>query len=199
MTLVILLSVVSGIIGGRWVLPGEVAPYLDQVATVALGVALFGIGVDLGRSREAIRDIFNLGYRILLVPLGVAAGSLAGAVVAGSLTGLAPGMAAAVGAGFGWYSLSGIMLARLSGPEAGTLAFLTNVIREMLALLLIPLVARRLGPITAIAPGGATAMDVTLPIIARSAGDDVAVIAFLSGALLSLAVPWLVPLFAVGL
>lgn len=199
MTLVILLSVVAGIIGGRWVLPGAVTPYLDQIATVALALALFGIGVDLGRSREAIRQTADLGYRILLVPLGVAAGSLAGAAVAGALTGLAPRMAAAVGAGFGWYSLSGIMLARLSGPEAGTLAFLANVMREMLAMLLIPLVARRLGRITAVAPGGATAMDVTLPIIARCAGEDVAVVAFLSGALLSLAVPLLVPLFAAGL
>ena len=44
-----------------------------------------------------------------------------------------------MGAGLGWYSLSGALLTRLHSPELGALAFLSNVLREILAILLMPL------------------------------------------------------------
>ena len=48
---------------------------------------------------------------------------------------------------------------------------------------------------TAIGMGGATSMDVTLPVIERSLGPESAPLAMVSGALLSAGVPLLVPLF----
>ncbi|MCL4426688.1 MAG: lysine exporter LysO family protein, partial [Firmicutes bacterium] len=79
----------------------------------------------------------------------------------------------------------------------GTMAFLANLLRELLALLLIPLVARRLGKVMAVAPAGATAMDSTLPVISRFTDPQTAVIAFLSGAALTAISPFLIP-FLVG-
>ncbi len=78
----------------------------------------------------------------------------------------------------------------------GAIGFLTNVIRELLAFVLIPVLAARLDPLTAIAPAGATAMDTTLPLIQRAAGSTTAIIAFVSGTVLSSAVPVLIPLLA---
>lgn len=98
-----------------------------------------------------------------------------------------------VGAGFGWYSLSGILVARLHSPGLGALAFVTNVVRELLAFLLVPVLTARIGTLAAIAPCGATAMDTTLPVVCQAAGPTAAVTAFLSGLTLSLSVPILVP------
>ncbi|MBP7264732.1 MAG: LysO family transporter, partial [Spirochaetia bacterium] len=63
------------------------------------------------------------------------------------------------------------------------------------ALLLIPVLAASKRPYTAIGAGGATAMDVTLPLIEQCAGPDSVPVSFASGATLSLLVPVLVPLF----
>ena len=97
------------------------------------------------------------------------------------------------GARFGWYSLSGVILAKLHSTHIGALAFLTNIGRELLAICIIPPVAARFGNLAAIAPGGATAMDTTLPIIARATDGETALLAFTTGVLLSALVPMFVP------
>jgi len=68
------------------------------------------------------------------------------------------------------------------------------VFRESAALLLIPVLARTRYPYIAIGAGGATAMDVTLPLIEKNCGPGSVAFAMASGAILSLAVPVLVPL-----
>ncbi|MBS3786966.1 LysO family transporter, partial [Candidatus Bipolaricaulota bacterium] len=51
-----------------------------------------------------------------------------------------------------------------------------------------------LGKIVSIAPGGATTMDVTLPLLKEIGGEEIILPAFFSGAVLSSLVPLLVPL-----
>ena len=65
----------------------------------------------------------------------------------------------------------------------------------MFAFLIIPFVARKISPYSAISVGGATSMDTTLPIIAKSTSEEFALIAFIHGVLLSLAVPIFVEFF----
>jgi len=52
-----------------------------------------------------------------------------------------------------------------------------------------------LGRLISIAPGGATTMDVTLPLIKKTAGDEMVLPALINGIVLSALVPILVPLF----
>lgn len=196
LTLIVLASVATGILAGRFAIPAGWRPALDTLSTAALCLLLLGIGIDLGHNQTVWERLRAGGLRLALVPVCIALGTLAGAALAAPLTGLRLGNALAVGAGFGWYSLSGVILARISGPEIGALAFLTNVIRELLAVVLIAPIARRLGHITAVAPAGATAMDTTLPIVARATGAETAIVSFVSGAVLSSLVPLLVPLLA---
>lgn len=92
-----------------------------------------------------------------------------------------------------WYSLSAIMITPYS-KELSVLAFLTNVCREVFAIVLIPLVAKYIGSEEAIAPSGATAMDTTLPIISKATDARTAIIAFITGFILTLSVPILVTL-----
>lgn len=194
MTWIILGSVFLGILLGKIGFLGFWASNLDLVSTITLNILLFTVGLDLGRNKEVWLRIKTLGLKVLLLPLGIAFGSLLGATVISLIISFPLNHGAAVGAGFGWYSLSGVMLKELVNVELGTIAFLSNVFREMLAIALIPFIALHFGGIAAVAPGGATCMDTTLPLVSKAAGADIALMAFISGAVLSGLVPILVPL-----
>lgn len=196
LTLVVIGTVIVGIIAGRFIIPPAWRQTLDSLSTVALCLLLFGIGLDLGHHREVWVHLRTGGLRLALIPFGIAFGSLVGAALAAPLLRLPLGHVLAVGAGFGWYSLSGVLLTHLVSAELGALAFLTNVARELMAVVLIAPIAKHLGHTVAVAPSGATAMDTTLPIVARATGAETAVVSFVSGAVLSSLVPLLVPLLA---
>jgi uncharacterized membrane protein YbjE (DUF340 family) len=124
----------------------------------------------------------------------VAVGSLIGAFIIGAILGYPLHESGAIGSGLGWYTLSSIIIAPYSA-ELSVLAFLTNVVREIIAIMMIPLVAKYVGFYEAIAPAGATAMDTTLPIVSRNTNSETAVLSFSTGLILSTLVPILVPLF----
>ncbi|HOT58944.1 MAG TPA: lysine exporter LysO family protein [Spirochaetales bacterium] len=105
------------------------------------------------------------------------------------------GKGLALSCGFGWYSLSGVLITSMGDELLGMTAFIANMARETLALLLIPILAHTRIPYTAIGVGGATAMDVTLPLIEKSLGVDAVPVSFASGVVLSMLVPVLVPFF----
>jgi uncharacterized membrane protein YbjE (DUF340 family) len=187
------LAVLGGVLAGWALLPPSLADALDTLVTATLAALVFLVGVDLGASRDSWRQAAALGPRLLLVPAAVAVGSLAGAALAGFILAMPVKEAVAVGAGFGWYSLSGVLIAGIHSVELGALAFLANVAREIMAFLLIPLLAAALGHLAAIAPGGATTMDSTLPLITRVTDARTALVAFISGLVLTAAVPLLIP------
>lgn len=150
------------------------------------------IGVDLG-SGDLRARLREAGPRLLRVPAAVVVGSLAGGAVAGVWLGP---VAPAAAAGFGWYSLAGPLVMQSMGAEAGAVAFLANLMRELVALLVIPLVVTRrpAGPALGAAVAGAPAMDTALPFLARYGGGDTALIGLVSGAVVSVLAPVLVTL-----
>ncbi len=194
MTWLVLGSVAVGVALGYWAVPQEFVGHLDSLTTAALFVLLLGVGIDLGQQKEVWMRLWKMGWRIILVPLLVAVGSIVGAVAVGAAIGMPINESAAVGAGFGWYSLSGVLLAKIYSVELGALAFITNVARELIAFLTIPLIAKYIGKYSAIAPAGATSMDTTLPIISKSTDADTAVVSFINGSILTALVPILIPL-----
>ncbi len=198
MALAVALAVLGGVFTGFAILSPTFVAELDSVATGVLTLLVFLVGLDIGRNRDAWRQAVALGPRLFWVPAAVAGGSLAGAALAGLLLSMPLKEAVAVGAGFGWYSLSGVLIAGIYSVELGALAFLANVAREIMAFLLIPLLAAPLGKLAAIAPGGATTMDSTLPLISRITDARTALIAFVSGLVLTASVPLLIP-FILGL
>ncbi|MDF2616165.1 MAG: hypothetical protein K0Q47_820 [Sedimentibacter sp.] len=70
--------------------------------------------------------------------------------------------------------------------------------REIIAFISIPFIAKHIGYLETIAVGGAISMDTGLPIITRNTSQEVVIISFISGIIISLMVPILVPIF-VGL
>lgn len=100
--------------------------------------------------------------------------------------------------GSGWYSYTGPFIAKYYGPIAGVFGFLVNFLREQLTFLLIPFFFRfKASPIGAIAVGGATSMDVTLPLYVDLLGNEYAIGALVNGLILTLIVPVLLPLLVV--
>ena len=193
MTFKIILAVVIGTVVGFFV-PTELYGATDTMLTIGLCLLLFFVGIDIGKNKNVFQDIKRTGALFFIVPIGVAVGSLIGAIAMGYLLGYPLNESGAIGSGLGWYTLSSIIIAPYSS-ELSVLAFLTNVMREVFAIALIPIIATRIGFIEAIAPAGATAMDTTLPIISRNTSSETAILSFSTGLILSTLVPILVPMF----
>lgn len=193
MIIYIVMAVILGITGGILLPASWIPAGLDRWITYALAAMIFGVGINIGHNRRELAKIKKIGWRVLLVPMGVGVGSLVGASIASLFLKLSLLEAVVVGAGFGWYSLSSVLIAQLYSVELGAVAFLANVFREMMAFILIPLLAIRVHKIVAIAPGGATTMDSTLPLIAKMTDTPTAMIAFVSGLVLTIIVPFLIP------
>lgn len=191
MTLKIIGVVVLGTIMGLF-MPDNFYGITDYMLNIGLCLLLFFVGIDIGKNKDILKDLKKSGPLFVLVPMGVAAGSILGSVLLGFMLGYPVNESGAIGAGFGWYSLSAIIIAPYSS-ELSVLAFLTNVIREILAIMMIPFVAKHIGFVEAIAPSGATAMDTTLPIVSKNTNAETAILSFTTGLILSILVPILVP------
>ena len=173
-------------------------PAGSRISAYVLYALMFCVGITLGNDRTLAGRVRRLDPRLALLPVATAVGTLAGAALAAPLLAqwsLADSLA--VGAGFGYYSLSSIFIADLRGAELATIALLCNVMRELFTLLAAPLVARWCGPLAAVSIGGATTFDTTLPIITQAAGRPYAVVSVFHGCVLDFSVPFLVTLFCV--
>lgn len=186
-----LVAVIAGVLAGYYLLPDM--PMAEQLATWALMFLLFLIGLQLRNAGLSLRKLLMNRQG-----LGIALALTLSSLVAGALLvpwlGLPWHDALAVASGFGWYSLSGIVIGEALGPAWGGVAFLNDVLREIVALAIIPLlIASR--PAMAIGYGGATAMDFTLPVIRSNGGLPCVPVAIASGFLLSFLSPVLMGVF----
>ena len=156
---------------------------------------MFSVGISVGLHRGIWAKVRQYHVRLLVIPAGIVAGSLAGGVLCGLLVGCPPRLAAAVAGGLGWYSLAGVTITNLAGAELGSIAFLSNLMREIGSFFAIPLIARHLNSYTCIAPAAATSEDTTLPMLVRYTSEETVVFAVLNGILCSALVPVLISLF----
>lgn len=194
MTVIIIGAFSCGVIGGFAAAPVSVSDILPDITNWALNFTVFAVGLDLGQNKEIWKQMLGTGRIVLLAPLGTALGSILAGMLIGKLFGWTIGEGGAVAAGFGWYSLSGVIITEIHSVSLGTIAFLSNVLRELLAIIIIPFFAGRVGKLALVTPGGAATMDTVLPVIASSGPPGSAVIAFIHGVALSFLVPILVPL-----
>jgi uncharacterized membrane protein YbjE (DUF340 family) len=186
-------SLALGILCGGLFLSPEMTAGMDTLMSYALMILLVSVGIEVGTNKTVFWKIREYHIKILAIPLGVAVGSISGGILLGIFLGDAPNVSAAISSGFGFYSVSAVILRELGGSRLGTVAFMTNMFRELLSYLLIPLVAKYCGRYAAIAPSGATAMDTTLPAIAKSTDHETALMAVITGVVLTALVPILVP------
>jgi uncharacterized membrane protein YbjE (DUF340 family) len=168
----------------------------EGTTSYALYVFLFFVGISIGIDLKIFRVVKKLHYKILLVPVSAAAGSLLGVgVLSFFMSDLSLMDCLAVGSGVGYYSLTSLMITEVKGEYLGVIALLTNIFREIITLVGTPLLIRYFGKLAPIASGGATSMDITLPVIIHYTGKDYAVISIFSGTVLSILVPFWVKFF----
>ncbi|MBA7486527.1 MAG: DUF340 domain-containing protein [Spirochaeta sp.] len=165
----------------------------DSITNWILYLLIILIGMSMARNPLKFSDIIT-HPDLLLLPAGTIIGSLGGGLLLAFLFEQSIGESLSVSAGLGWYSFSGVILTELSGPYLGSIAFLSNLMRESIALLIIPVIAHSRYPHIGIGVAGATSMDVTLPVIKLSCGDAAGPLSISHGLITSLAVPFLVPL-----
>ncbi|MBR4830040.1 MAG: lysine exporter LysO family protein [Muribaculaceae bacterium] len=167
-----------------------------NVSVMTLYALLFCVGMTVGNNTALLKSFTKLDPRLMLLPLMTIVGTLSATAIAAiglphrSLTDCL-----AVGSGFGYYSLSSILITQYRGPDLGTVALLANIIREVFTLLGAPLLVRYFGPLAPISTGGATTMDTTLPIITRTSGQDFVLLSLFHGFLVDFSVPFLVTFF----
>jgi uncharacterized membrane protein YbjE (DUF340 family) len=185
----LVLGVLVGYLNSNW---GSIEAGLwvsDYVFNVALIVLLFVMGLVFGLDKESVGKMRRMGLKILVIPLAVALGSVAGGAVGGLVLGLDVVKTMAVTAGYGWYTLAGPVVGQFFGAQWGALGFVVNFLRELLTIVTIS-VTVRIDKYAPIALGGATTMDTALPVIVRYCGSDSLIVAFSSGFTLSMAAPF---------
>jgi len=168
---------------------------INKFTDYALYALLLFVGVNLGSDPKFLEIIKSIRPRIFFIPLATIIGTLLGVVVYQLIFGkLKFGESLAVGFGFGYYSLSSIILTKLSGESLGVIALLANISREVITLLLAPFFVKICGKLAPITAGGATSMDTTLPIIIKSSGKEFLIHSMVHGVILTILVPFLVSL-----
>lgn len=181
----------------EWLMGGDVTMWVLYALMLQVGI---GIGSD-SRLKEILR---TLSPRLLFLPLATIVGTLVATLaVSFLLSRWSTAEVLAVGSGMGYYSLSSILITSLkeqsigvvAAAELGTIALMANIFREIMTLVLAPLMVRWFSPLGPISAGGATSMDVTLPVITRISGKEWVFVSIVHGIVVDFSVPFLVPFF----
>ena len=191
-SLIILAFFIGGLLLGMY----ELLP--DQLLTkdysmYALYVLMFLVGIGIGSNKKSLETIKSVNFKIVLVPISVITGTYIGVAVFSLIQDkLNLIESLAIGSGFGYYSLSSVLITEISGETLGVIALLSNISREIITLLFTPIFARYFGKLAPISCGGATSMDTTLPIITKYIGSDYAIISVFSGVVLTILIPFII-------
>lgn len=157
---------------------------------------LFFAGIGIGSDSNSLAALKRMRGLTILFPFITILGALAGSIFAWLfLPDFKLEDVLAVGSGMGYYSLSSIMISEIRGETLGTIALISNLIREFITLLFAPLLITLFGKYGPIAAGGATSMDTSLAVIMRYSGREYTIISIYSGVVITFLVPVLVGLF----
>ena len=191
-SLIILAFFVAGVLLGiSEMLPDQLIK--TDLSMYALYGLMFLVGIGIGADKKSWSVLLQMNIKIFLVPIGVIFGTFMGsAIVSIFLPELKLAEVLAVGAGFGYYSLSSIVIGKVSGETIGIIALLSNIFREVGTLVLTPVLVKYFGKLAPIAAGGATTSDTTLPVIMKYAGKENVLGAVIQGIVLTLLVPLII-------
>ena len=149
---------------------------------------LAAVGMSLGFDSRAWRILRDLKGWVVLVPLMIIVGTFLGGVAAWTMLDMSFRDVMAVAAGFGYYSLSSMLINQLADVSLGSMALISNMVRELVTLLFAPLFARVFGGLGPLSAAGA-ASDTCLPAIIRTSGERNTILRIFSGMVLTIAVP----------
>lgn len=199
MTILILAFTVVGLIAGYFGVrqnPALMAAFdasNGHIMTVGLCLLMLSIGLGMGLDGTVLTFLKQAGFRVLVFPVVViAATTVGGFIVTLIYSDLTIGESLAICYGFGWYTFAPIAISNAGYVMAGAISFLHNVIRELAGIVLIPILAKKIGYIEVTSIPGVAAMDVCLPIVERVTRQDIIIYSFLIGFSQAIFVPILV-------
>lgn len=190
---IIILSVfIAGLVTGAFHILPEPAWIVD-VSSWVLYALMFLVGVSIGSDKHVWQQFREINFKILLIPITTVVGTGIGMLLFYLIFSF-PKTADvfAIGSGLGYYSLSSIIISKVSGETIGVIALLSNIIREVSTLVLTPVLVKYFGKLAPIAAGGATTSDTTLPVILKYSGKEYVLSAIVQGIVLTLLVPFLI-------
>ena len=173
-SIIVLFFFSFGVLGGRLdLLPADWLGLVHEASNLAVYAMLAAVGMSLGFDSRAWRILRDLKGWVVLVPLMIIVGTFLGGVAAWTMLDMSFRDVMAVAAGFGYYSLSSMLI---------------NQLRELVTLLFAPLFARVFGGLGPLSAAGA-ASDTCLPAIIRTSGERNTILGIFSGMVLTIAVP----------
>lgn len=200
MTWLILIFVVLGILAGYFLVRIYIADVNEfnanagNVMTAGLTLLLGVIGFQLGLSGTVVEQLKMIGFRVLIFPVSILVGTTLVAVLISFLLPLTLRESLAVSYGFGWYTFAPVAISNAGHVIASAVSFMHNVIREMGGIILIPILAKKIGYIEVTSLPGVASMDIGLTLVEKATRPDIIVYSFAIGVSQSLLVPLLVPL-----
>ena len=177
---------------------------VHQISVYILYVLMFFIGMNIGGNQNLKDFVAILNFRSLLVPLATVGGTvLFSALAALVLSQWSMFDCMAVGSGLAYYSLSSMLITQLKtasmgvqiATELGTIALLSNIFRELIALMAAPFIRKHFGLLAPISAAGMGSGDISLNVIAKNSGPEVIPVAIMHGLLINISVPFFVSLF----
>ncbi len=200
---IVLFCIIGIAVGLTGILPQDIRG--GNIATWVLYALMIQVGVSIGADKKLKEILKSVSLKMLVLPVATMVGTiLFSALVSLFISRWNIMDCLAVGCGFGYYSLSSILIADLKSAsygvqmaaELGTIALIANVIREMITLLLSPLLYRFFGVFAPICVAGATGMDTSLPIVTKVCGKHMAFISIFHAVIVDFSVPLWVSFFA---
>ena len=177
-----ILSLVSGLVYGYFDVESSFISAITQNTHIVLYILMFSVGISIGMYDGIVQKIREYHIKIFIIPIGIIIGSLLGGIICSMIVKMPVGHGTAIASGLGWYSLS----------EAGSIAFLSNLMREIFSFFIIPFLAVHFNYYTCIAPAGATSEDTTLPVMLKYTNEETVVLSVLNGVICSFCVPILI-------
>lgn len=187
-------SIIAGVLAGRWLLPDRFTPALGYLLTASLVVLYISVGVSLGSNRKVFRYLKVLGFKVVYLSIAIFAGSFTGGLVSGLVLGLPLHISVVSASGMSYYSLTGAYMTQVFGIQAGTYGFIVNVMREFFTVLLLPVLIK-ISKGSPIAGGAAGDMDTMLAPVTKFVGIELGLVTLITGTILTFAVPFILPLF----
>lgn len=185
--------VVIGMVIG-YLLPMDYLPP-ENTMTILLMILILLVGIGLKGSGITLKEVLLNKRGVEMSVIFTFAVLIGGLIFAMLFSEVSWTKGLALASGFGWYSLSAIVMTDAYGAIWGSVALFNDLIREFFALIFIPVFMRKY-PSAAVGLGGATSLDFTLPIIQQSGGLKVVPLAISFGFIINIVSPVLMVLFS---
>ncbi len=169
--------------------------YVDTGFLLSLIILYICVGVATGANKDVFKYLKKLGFKIIWLSVAILIGSLIGGYFAGFILGLPFEISVISSSGMSFYSITGAFMTSTYGLEAGTYGFLVNIMREFFTLIAMPLLAK-ISMGSPLAGGAAGNMDTMLAPITKVVGIRLGFVTLITGTILTLIVPFLLPILA---